>query len=56
MQNGCLTTFCLIKDITEKKMEYFKKYINEQKQKDRLLQAVEALGQKIKAKKGKYND
>jgi PAS domain S-box-containing protein len=56
MQNGCLTTFCLIKDITEKKMEYFKKYINEQKQKDRLLQAVEALEQKIKAQRGKYND
>ena len=53
--NGQKTIFCLVKDITDKKMEYFQKYIQEQKQKDRLKQNINNLREKLQSKKRKYD-
>lgn len=47
MENGERTVMCLIRDITAKKMEEFKKYIADQKQKDRVRQNISRIREKI---------
>ena len=41
--------------LKDKKKEYFKKYIQEQKQKDRLKQNINLLREKLQTKKRKYD-
>ena len=47
MENGEKNVFCLIKDITTKKIEEFEKYIMGQKQKDRVRQNISRIRDKI---------
>lgn len=47
MENGKKSIFCIIKDITDKKIEEFKKYINDQKHKDKLKQNITNIRNKI---------
>jgi len=47
MENGEKSILCLIKDITTKKIEEMEKYINSQKQKDRVIQNISRIREKI---------
>jgi len=47
MENGERKTFCLVRDITSKKVEEFKKYIENQKQKDKLKQNINKIRENI---------
>ena len=48
LENGGKLIFCLIRDISERKTIDSKKYIEDQKQKDRIKQDIAELRQKIK--------
>ena len=48
MENGTLKVFCLIRDISDRKMKEQKKYISGQKKRDRLVQRISAFRQTIK--------
>lgn len=47
IDNGEKIILCLVKDITSKKMDEFKKYISDQKQKDRVRQNISRIRNKI---------
>jgi hypothetical protein len=47
MENGVMSILCLIKDITAKKTEELGRYINDQKQKDRVRQNISRIRDKI---------
>jgi PAS domain S-box-containing protein len=49
MENGEKNILCLIKDITNKKIEEFSEYIHGQKQKDRVRQSVSIIRNKIQS-------
>lgn len=53
IENGEKKIFCLVRDITESKIDEVKKYIDGQKQKDKLKQNISRIREKIIEMKGK---